>query len=42
MNSKMETEETCDYCKCLLSAWLYWEYRGKKYCSESCSQFDKH
>ncbi|WP_260632383.1 MULTISPECIES: hypothetical protein [Bacillus] len=42
MNSKMATEETCEYCKCLLSAWLYWDYRGKKYCSESCAHFDKN
>ncbi|MEI3621024.1 hypothetical protein [Bacillus thuringiensis] len=42
MNSKMaSSEETCEYCKCLLSDWLFWRWSGKKYCSESCAEYDK-
>ena len=42
MNSKMASyEETCEYCKCLLSDWLFWRWNGKKYCSESCAEYDK-
>ncbi|MGA4466562.1 hypothetical protein ACPA2L_28720 [Bacillus bombysepticus] len=41
MDSKMTTEETCEYCKCLLSDWLFWRLNGKKYCSESCAEYDK-
>ncbi|HFK1407919.1 TPA: hypothetical protein ACGXKU_003995 [Bacillus cereus] len=42
MNIKMaSSEETCEYCKCLLSDWLFWRWNGKKYCSESCAEYDK-
>ncbi|WP_265176815.1 hypothetical protein [Bacillus mycoides] len=42
MNIKMATsEENCEYCKCLLSDWLFWRWNGKKYCSESCAEYDK-
>jgi hypothetical protein len=34
-------KETCEYCHCYLSLWMYWEYYGKKYCSEACQHLDK-
>jgi hypothetical protein len=40
--TKMAKEkETCEYCHCYLSLWMYWEYYGKKYCSEACQHLDK-
>lgn len=30
MNIKMAaSEEICEYCKCLLSDWLFWRWNGK-------------
>ncbi|WP_272950330.1 hypothetical protein [Bacillus mycoides] len=40
MENKMTAKENCEYCNCLLSLWMYWEYYGKKYCSESCRHLD--
>jgi hypothetical protein len=41
VENKMATKETCEYCHCYLSLWMYWEYYGKKYCSEACQHLDK-
>ncbi|MBG9938561.1 hypothetical protein ABB04_20575 [Bacillus tropicus] len=38
---RASSQEMCEYCKCLLSEWLFWRGNGKKYCSESCAEYDK-
>ncbi|MGN7197795.1 hypothetical protein ACTHS9_27660 [Bacillus mycoides] len=40
MENKMTAKENCEYCNCYLSLWMYWEYYGKKYCSETCQHLD--